>query len=271
MTRKLILAAILSLTAAASAQSADSLIKSAIAAANTNASNAYAYNFHENWATVSNDMTAQFPVTKSIQYDVTFIDTFPFRRKVGIDGYPLNDASIAIENARYEKAFADIRAMTPAERTKALEDQDALLFDPAVLASNYTCTITGHKTIDKRPSTVVDCAVNKHPLTHAAKSDFLPARLTFWIDVEHPFFHRTRMVLADNAGEYGPDTVVTIQWQLDGDVWHHTSTQIDFKNTKDHPYGGEIVDSFSNFKKFRSETTFVTRAKIAIPAPKSPH
>gem|GEM_PF-1620831 len=257
------------------------LINACIASAQANADNAYRYNFSEDWQTVSNDTNHASPITHSFQYDVTFIDTYPFRRKVGIDGYPLTAESAAIEQARYDREFTRIRALSPEQRIQALADRNALIFDPAQLATHYACRFNGSGKIAGEDNTIIECTLLPETIVAPPppprtkykryaplpeEKTTLPKSITFWVDRQHNFFHRTRMVLSSDMGDYGKDSIVTNDWSLIKDVWHQTSTRIEYNGTREHSGTGIIVDTYSNFRKFTSEVTFMPGTKVAPPA-----
>jgi hypothetical protein len=246
---------------------ADALIDAAIANANAGSSNDYKYTYTEDWQTVDNDMNKAFPVTHTTEYEISYIDIVPFRRKVSIERYPLDAPSVELENKRYAAEQARINALAPADHLKALRDPAYLYFSPALLKGYYTCQITGQKTIDKRPTTVVDCKLRPEIIIAPNSRAFMPGAITFWIDKQQPFFNRTHMLLTADAGPFGKGTELLFQYNLVDGVWQHTSTRIDFKDLKNSVYGGVIIDTFSRFKKITSESTFAPGFKFTIPPP----
>jgi len=246
---------------------ADVLIDAATAHANANSINSYKYNYTEDWQTVDNDMNQAFPVIHTTEYEVSFINIFPFRRRVYIDRNPLDAPSVELENNRYEVESARIKAYTTTDLNKALLENNMFNFYPVFLKGYYTCQIIGEKKIDKRLTTVVDCKIRPGITVAPDSKAFLPGAITFWIDKQQPFFNRTHMVLNNQAGPYGPGTEVQIDWALIDGVWQHTATRIDFKNEQKSIYGGVIIDTFSHFKKVTSDGIFIPGFKFSVPLP----
>jgi hypothetical protein len=127
--------------------------------------------------------------------------------------------------------------------------------------------------VEKRPATVIHCKP-RHDLAQTDAAVNGP--VTLWVDDQQPFFHRTRVVLDHAVGRYGAGTVVTFTWSLLDGVWHQTSTELAWVgaekpvknvNTPTLPGArvdieqvsqGRVVNTFSNFKKFRIESRIVT-------------
>jgi hypothetical protein len=276
-------------------QTATALIEASIVNADANAKEALSYTFHEDDANLVADTTGEPPRPTlpesqlgispymvngeyrwSVQYDVLFVEGIPYRRVVGINGQPLSPKIAAWESERYDHAVATIHALSPEQRQQRLrapEGMASIMTDPKQLTSSYDCKITGHEKVEKRPATVIHCKP-RHDLPQTDTA--VNGSVTLWVDDQQPFFHRTRMVLDHAVGRYGAGTVVTFTWSLLDGVWHQTSTELAWvgaekpvKNVNaptlpgarvdiEQVSQGRVVNTFSNFKKFRIESRIVT-------------
>jgi hypothetical protein len=276
-------------------QSASALIEASIANANANAKEAFSYTFHENEASVLASASNEAPKPTlpgskwiiqafmvnaewrwSVQYDVVFIEGIPYRRVTGINGLQLPPEIAAWESERYNHTVAAIHALSSEQRQQLLQKPEgitAIMMDPRQLASLYSCKITGHAKVEKRPATVIQCKPRHNP-AQADTAGRAGGPVTLWVDEQQPFFHRTRMVLDHPVNQYGKGTIVTFTWSLIDGVWHQTSTGLDWvgadRTTKhvDMPTSGPqmnieqgaqgtVIDTFTNFKKFRTESRMV--------------
>ncbi len=239
---------------AQTSKAAADLINAAVASAQANFVNDFSYNYEENWANISNDMADKSLKSHSIEYQVTFIDGFPYRRMVFKDrGYLTPEAS-AQEEAQIQKEMAQVKAMTPEERKKSIQlrRRTILVFNPAQLMAYYFCQVTGQSNIEHRASTDVECKQRTDISIPQQLKELLPATYNFGIDNEQPFFATTRMYFDSDKAEFGKDSTELVQWSLINGVWHHTSTRIEFKKTTERPYGGIVTDTFSKFVKSTS-------------------
>jgi len=277
---------------AQSSKTASALIEAGIANADANAKEAFSYTFHENDANFLADVSSEpprpvlpegkwtVPVAMvnaeyrwSVQYDVLFVEGIPYRRITGINGQRPPPEVAAWESERYDRAVAAIHALSAEQREQRLrapEGRVSIMTDPKQLLTLYSCKITGHEKVEKRPATVVRCRP-RHDLPQTDMAVRVGGNVTLWVDDQQPFFHRTQLVLDRTVDQYGAGTSVTFTWSLIDGVWHHTSTELDWvgaeKTTKnvDTPMPGpqmnleqvnqgKVIDTFSNFKKFRIES-----------------
>jgi hypothetical protein len=277
-------------------QDAFALIDAGIANADANAKEALHYTFHENDSSIVPDIFGQPPTPRlpgtqwtipvymvnaeyrwSIQLDVLFIEGIPYRRLTGINGQKLSPELLKFESERYDNAVATIHSLSPQQRQQRLrspEGNSSVFVDPKQFRSSYSCKMTGHEKVDKRPSTVIRCK----PLRDAHKLDNptqVSGDTTLWVDDQKPFFHRTRVVLDHTVAQYGRGTVFTDTWSLIDGVWHETSAELNWVGSEtinknldiptpgprinvDQANQGKTVDTFSNFKKFRTESRIIT-------------
>jgi hypothetical protein len=204
----------------------------------------------------------------SIQYDIVFIEGFPYRRVIGMDHKPLTPESAAAESKRYDAAVAGIHEMSQQQRLQMVKRVNALMIDPKQLSSQYDCKITGHQKIQKRPATVVECRL-RADLPADTTTELISKDIKLWIDDQQPFFVQTRAVL--NHVDKGQKlNTLTVQWsQIDG-VWHQTSSTVDWVSTVGPETRGKIVDTFSDFKKFRTKATILPGFLPVVPLPPQP-
>jgi hypothetical protein len=273
-------------------QTALALIEASLANADANAKEAYSYTFHEDEANAIPEISDETPTPKlpgtqvglpvymvnseyrwSIQSDVLFIEGVPYRRVTGINGQKLPPDITALLSEQYDRAVAEIHALSPEQRLQRLKEplgRVAIMMDTKQLTSSYSCKITGHDKVDRRPATVIKCK----PLPALPKNDIatrMSGDVTLWVDDQQPFLHRTRVVLDHPVNHYGRGTVFTDTWSLFDGVWHETSVELDWidaektiKNINmptqgaqltqsniEQPHKGKVLDTFSDFKKFR--------------------
>jgi hypothetical protein len=272
-------------------QNASTLIDAAISNADTNSKEALRYTFHEEESNVVPDMgrppTPRLPGTQwsipvymvnseyrwSIERDILFVEAVPYRRVTGINGQKLPPDIAALESEKYDRAVTAIHALSAQQRQQYLSTT-SLNFDPRSLNDSYTCRLTGHEKIDKRPATVIQCK----PVRACQKSDEsrqFHGKVTLWIDKEQPFFHRTSVVLDRPINQYGVGTTVTDTWKLIDGVWHETSMEVswigvdtitknlDFpeqgrpSSTMEQTSRGTTISTYSNFKKFVAKSTII--------------
>jgi hypothetical protein len=307
MTRNTLIAAIaLSLfTGPVFAQNppdAAALITSSIANAEQNAKAALAYTFRENYVStvatlaegtgMSGGAISGGPnATRSVagsptavasqnngggdgevstQYDVFFIEGIPYRRVIGVNHQPLSPESIAAESKRYDSAVAYVHTMSEEQKREMVKSNNAFLIDPSQLTTQYDCKITGHEKVQKRPATVVQCKLRADlpaPTGDAPAPTIKDVKL--WIDDQQPFFVRTRAVLNHIDKERKLNTL-TIQWSLIDGVWHQTSAEVDWVATVGPSTRGKSTDTFSDFKKFRTEATVLPGFLPVLPLPPQP-
>jgi hypothetical protein len=273
---------------------AATLINNSIANAEQNSKAALAYTFHENYVsttstsavgtgggpqTIRGSSVASSPTSVttanngggdgewSIQYDVLFIEGIPYRRVTSLDRKPLTPESAATESTRYDSTVASIHEMSAQQRLRMLKSGNSLTIDPAQFATHYDCKIAGHQKVQKRPATVVQCKLrgDAPPPTDATPAP-ISKDVKLWIDDEKPFFVQTRAVL-NRIDKYRKLNTLTIQWSLIDGVWHQTSTELEWVSTVGPETRGKIVDSFSDFKKFRTEATILPGYTADIPLP----
>jgi hypothetical protein len=307
MTRNTLIAAIaLSLfTGPVFAQNppdAAALIASSIANAEQNAKAALAYTFHENYvssvyssasgtgirggaisgAAGSTRSVAGSPTDvatqdngggggeTSTQYDVLFIEGIPYRRVTGLNHLPINAESAAAESKRYDAAVAYVHTMSEEQRREMVKNNNEFLFDPKLLTTQYDCKITGHEKVQKRPATVVQCKLRDDLPTPGADATGPTIKdVKLWIDDQQPFFVRTRAVLNHIDKERKLNNL-TIQWSLIDGVWHQTSAEVDWVATVGPSTRGKSTDTFSDFKKFRTEATVLPGFLPVLPLPPQP-
>lgn len=269
-----------------------SLIGAAISNADVNSKEALRYTFHEEEASVVPDLgqppTPLFPGTQqpipvymvnaqyrwSIEWDVLFVQGVPYRRVTGINGQKLPPDLAALESEKYDRAVTAIHTLSSQQRKEYLS-ATSFAFDPRSLKDSYSCRLTGHEEVGKRPAVVVQCKPNT-ACPKSVESRQLHGPVTLWIDKEQPFFHRIRVVLDCTVDQYGPGTAVTDTWSLMDGVWHETSVELSWIGvdtitksldipTPGRPSGtieqtghGATVTMFSNFKKFQVESTIIT-------------
>jgi hypothetical protein len=272
-------------------QNASALIDAAISNADTNSKEALRYTFHEEESNIVPDMgrtpTPTVPGTQwpipvymvnaqyrwSIQRDVLFIEDVPYRRVTGINGQKLPPNIAALESEKYDRAVTAIHALSTQQRQQYLSTT-SLNFDPRSLNDSYTCKLTGHEKVDKRPATVIQCKpIRECPKSH--ESDQIHGQVTLWIDKEQPFFHRTSVVLDCPINQYGVGTTVTDTWSLMDGVWHEASMEVSWigvdtitknldipqpgrpSSTMEQTGRGTTISTYSNFKKFVAKSTII--------------
>jgi hypothetical protein len=290
-------------------QTAIALIEAGIANADANAKEALSYTFREDDVNSVADTTGEPPKPTlpgghwaispfmvnaeyrwSVQYDTLFIQGIPYHRVIGINGQGLSPEIASWESERYDRTVTAIHALSPEQRQQRLRAPDgsaSIMTDPKQLTRLFDCKITGHEKVEKRPATVVRCKPRRDlPQADTAARVYGP--VTLWVDDQQPFFHRTRMVLDHTVDQYGAGTVVTYNWSLIDGVWHLTSTELDWvgadtttNNINTSRTGaqmnieqvnqGKVIDTFSNFKKFRIESRIVSPGtSSAVPPPPQP-
>jgi len=191
-----------------------------------------------------------------------------------INGQKLPPDLAALESDKYDHAVTTLHALSAEQRQQYLS-ATSFAFDPRSLKDSYSCRLTGHEKVEKRPAIVVECKPDRAcPKSVASRQ--LHGRVTLWIDKEQPFFHRIPVVLDCPVDQYGPGTTVTDTWSLMDGVWHETSVELSWigidtitKNldipTPGRPTGtieqtsrGTTITVSSNFKKFQVESTIIT-------------
>jgi hypothetical protein len=256
------------------AQSVTRLIDQSIANAEQNAKAALAYTFREEYvATQTQDIGRRGwraingrsgagivggDSASSTQYEVLFIKDVPYRRLVSVNHQPLSHQAAAEVSKRYDAMVTAIHAMSDEERLKMAKGGNSLMVDPKQLTSTYACNIVGHAKVQRRPATVVECRPRHDlPVGKDGAPQPVSTDIKLWIDDEQPFFARTRAVLNRTIDENQRLTTVTIQWRLIDGVWHQTSTEVNWVGPEDSGIHGKVVDTFSNFKRFRAEAKIV--------------
>ena len=206
----------------------------------------------------------------SIQYDIVFIEGFPYRRVVGMDHKPLKPESVAAESKRFDAAVAGVHELSTQQRLRLVNNGNALMVDPKQLNSQYNCKITGHQKIQKRPATVVECKL-RTDLPEPADTASAPISkdIKLWIDDQQPFFVQTRAVL-NHVDKGRKLNTLTVQWSLIDGVWHQTFTEVDWVSTVGPETRGKITDTFSDFKRFRTESTILPGFLPVVPLPPQP-
>lgn len=257
------------------------LIDQSIANAEQNATAALSYTFRENYVGSTTTLTqrSRFSSTNivnresesSTQYDVLFIKGIPYRRIVSVNHQPLSSKVAAAESKRYDAAVAAIYAMSDEQRLKMTKGGNSLMVDPRQLTSLYHCNITGHEKVQRRPATVVECKLRQDLTTPSGDATSpISTDIKFWIDDQQPFFVRTRATLNRSIDQGRKLTRLNVQWRLIDGVWHQTSTEVDWIGPDGSGTEGKVIDSFSDFKRFRTAVKILPGDTSDVPLPEQP-
>jgi hypothetical protein len=220
---------------------AQHLLEASIANGKANAREALKFAFHEHSENTSaRGAAADSIVFTTADFEVLFLDGIPYRRLTMKDGKPLSPELEQAESERYDKARNAIRSMTPEQREAYMQKKAGLQIDPSRVLSLSVCAVQGKDKVAGRSATRIAC----HPRTDIAnptpeQQAILRQDILFWVDDESPFLSRTKVTLLQPDTEYGPGTVIIVDWTKMDNVWHHTRTFIDWRAAK--PFDAEAA------------------------------
>lgn len=182
-------AVVLAGTSAASAQSTDPIDLNALLARmktawQANGKLAEQYTSDELWHNVNYDKNGKKTIDESAKYEHIFLEGLPYRRKVEENGKPLSGKEAAAEQARYDKAVTERRAMKPAQKRLSFHRSYNFMFPLTYLSTLFDNRILRREQLNGRDTLVIDSIpkADAKPANEAERSS-LNWKETTWIDL----------------------------------------------------------------------------------------
>jgi hypothetical protein len=129
------------------------------------------------------DKNGKVTSDETAKYENVFVEGLPYRRKVEVNGKPLNEKEAAAEEKRYEKAVSERRAMTMEQKRLSLHINWHSSLPICCLATLFENRIVRHESLVGRDLLVVE-SVPKAGTKPANTEDesSLNWKETTWID-----------------------------------------------------------------------------------------
>lgn len=142
------------------------------------------YTSDELWHNRNFDKNGKLTLDETAKYENIALEGLLYRRKVEQNGKPLSGKEVAAEQARYNKAVAERRAMTPAQKRLSLHRSYNFSLPLAYLATLFDNRALRREQLNGRDTLVVESTpkADAKPANDAEKSS-LDWKETTWIDI----------------------------------------------------------------------------------------
>jgi hypothetical protein len=178
--------------AAASDNSPNALIQTALNRFNANQKQAYAYTYLELWHNQNFDKRGRLKANESARFESVFIDDMPYLRKIEEDGEPLTGRFARREEKKYEAAVRARKGMTLEQKQAEMRAKSfSFPFELRLLPRLYDNRVVGTEILDGRSAVHIDCV--PRPGIEAKsdeESNALRVHLQIWIDIQDQIFSR---------------------------------------------------------------------------------
>jgi hypothetical protein len=235
------------------AESADALIREAVARYSANQKLAYAFTYNELWINKNFNDKGDPLSLESAEFESVFIDDLPYLRKIAEDGEPLTDGAARHEEKKYEEAVKARRGMTLEQKQAEMRVKNFTFpFKLNLLPTLYDNRIVGPDTVNGRAAVHIDC-VPKTGVMPANKeqTEALSVHVQVWIDVQDGIFSRVDGAAILPVNGLLPGSTASIIYAPMNGVWLPLRVNIrgQLKSGKSTAsFNTELA--YSNFQKF---------------------
>ena len=142
------------------------------------------YTSDEFWHNRSFDKSGKLTLDESAKYENIFVEGIPYRRKVEENGKPLSGKEAAAEQARYDKAITERRAMKPAQKRLSFHRTYNSPLPVLYLPTLFENHVLRREQLNGRDTLVIESTpkTDAKPQDDAQKSA-LDWKETTWIDL----------------------------------------------------------------------------------------
>jgi hypothetical protein len=249
------------------ADDARALVQKAFEAARENEAIARSYVFHERVEEIRYDKKGEIKKRESHTWDVTLLDGSEYRRLIAFDDEPLPPKREAKEQRELEKQLEKMRHETPKQRDKRLakvekqrEEGEEFLEE---ITRAFDFRLTGEEQIGGVATHVISFTPRAGYRPTSREARVLPkVRGTLWIskddhgwvqaDMETTGNIRWAVIFKLNEGA----RVRFTQRKHNDEVWLTDDWHLRLKaRVAFFKFNGEVHGSYSNFRKFTTDTT----------------
>lgn len=172
------------------------------------------YTSEELWHNLNFNKDGKKTVDESAKYENIFVEGLGYRRKVEQNGKPLEDKAAEEEEKRYDKAVAERRAMSWAEKRHLFQTHSTFEFPLDWLATLFDNRIVGREQIDGRDTVVVESTplLNVHPSSEAEQHVLYMKEKT-WIDTADAMPVRIEVETLKDRGHVEKGSTFALEFQ----------------------------------------------------------
>jgi hypothetical protein len=231
------------------------------------------YTFLERQEKRDLDSGGKLKKTESATVDVTLLEGSPYRRLVARDDKPLSPADQRKEEEKLQKSIADRRRETPEQRQRRLADWEhkrQRRREPLKeLPDAFTFKLAGEEALNGAVAYVIEGTPKPGYCPKSASTAFFPkVKLRLWIDKQDYQWVKVDLESLDTITFGGflirlaRGSHVTIEnARVNNEVW--LPKRADIKGSVRialvKVMRGEIVYTFSDYKKFQADSRVVTQ------------
>ena len=219
------------------------------------------------------DASGKLKKTESTTFDVTLLEGSPYRRLVARDDQSLSPKDQRKEEEKLQHSIADRRKETPQERERRVADwerkQQKQREPLKELPEAFTFTLAGEEALNGREAFVIEGSPKPGYRPKSASTAFFPkVKLRLWIDKKDYQWVKIDIESLDTISFGGflirlaKGTHVTIEnARVNNEVWLPKRAAIkgSVRIALLKVMRGEIIFTFSDYKKFQTDSRVVTQ------------
>lgn len=228
------------------------------------------YTSEELWHNVNFNKDSKKTVDESAKYENIFVEGLSYRRKIEQNGKPLEGRAAEEEEKRYDKAVAERRAMSWAEKRHLFQTHTTFELPLDWLATLFDNRIIGREQIDGRDTVVVESTPlpNAHPSSQA-EQHVLDMKEKTWIDMADVVPARIEVEMLKDHGHVDKSSTFRLEFQRvidqpgsDGrperPAWLIRSSVVHFSGKLLFiKIQGTTEQTWSNYKRFHVDVRFL--------------
>ena len=246
------------------------IIEKAFAASRANEVIARNYVFHERVEQRRLNKKGEEKKRESHTYDVTLLDNSQYRRLIAINDKPLIEKAEAKEQKKLEKQIQKMQNETPKQRKKRLamveknreEGQEFLeeitkAFDFRLIGEEEIDGVTAHVISAEPKAGYTPSSGDAKVLAKMRGKLWVSKDDHAWVRVDLETFANVRRAVIFKLRE-GAKIQFT-QHRLNDEVWLPSSSYVRMRAGAAlvFKFNGEIISSYSNYRRFRTDSTVV--------------
>ena len=263
----------LALPAVLSAQDPLEIIRRATELDRRNTEISRSYTFLQRQEQRDVDAGGKLKKTESETFDVTLLEGSPYRRLVARDDKPLSPKDQRKEEEKLQKSIADRRKETPEQRQRRVADwerkQQKQREPLKELPEAFTFKLTGEEALNGGEAFVIEGAPKPGYRPKSVSTAFFPKiKLRLWIDKKDYQWVKIDLESLDTISFGGflirlaKGSHVTIETaRVNNEVWlpKRAAIQGSVRLALVKVMRGEIVFTFSDYKKFQTDSRILTQ------------
>jgi hypothetical protein len=219
------------------------------------------------------DANGKLKKTESTTVDVTLLEGSPYRRLVARDDKPLSQKEQSKEEEKLQRSIADRRKETPEQRERRVADwerkQQKQREPLKELPEAFNFTLAGEEAINGGVAYVIQGTPKPGYRPKTTSAAFFPkVKLRLWIDKQDYQWVKIDIESLDTISFGGfllrlaKGSHVTIESaRVNNEVWLPKRAEIkgSVRVALVHVLRGEIIFTFSDYKKFQTDSRIVTQ------------